>query len=485
MAHPFTVFYSWQSDLKNSTNRSFIEDALKRAVATLGDLEIAIDRDTQDMAGSPDISEAIFAKIEKADAFVCDVSIINSEVIQAGGTQARPVPNPNVLIELGYAMRVLPWERILLVVNDAYGAVEVLPFDIKRKRALTYNLLPGEDKKEVRSRFVSTLAVAVESICKLGPRMETRPASPSLAQVVTQKISGNQADASTSLRSLWKHWMTQLEALAPVFDPKLNNASAYEALLREKLENTLELTREFGEVATVIADANADGLSQVLYDGFLPLIKRYDTGLGPDGQPRHSGILNCDADFFRFIGYEWFVMLVASLLRAERYGQIGKLLKRSFIFAPFGKVGEEPFPFRVVNQAPWLWFQTGRVFEQGALLKARHQLPELEDIVSWRELWEADYFLFLKGQLTDPYWDEQPPGIYLWIMWTASQIHVLPSWAVTWRSKESVEPWLAALGLTSVQDLQSQLTERSKRLNPSLSFHLHSAPLHPELIAIE
>jgi hypothetical protein len=485
MSRPFTVFYSWQSDLPNSINRSFIGDALRRAVTSLGDLEIAIDRDTQDMAGSPDISEAIFAKIEKADAFVCDVSIINSGAIGPDGTLPRPVPNPNVLIELGYAMRVLPWDRILLIVNDAYGPVESLPFDIKRKRALTYNLPLGEEKKDVRARFVATLAVAVKSIYDLGPRAEVRPSEPSLAQVVIQKVSGSQADASTAIRSLWKHWMTELEVLAPIFDSKLQDANVYEALLREKLEGTLELTREFGEIATVIADASADGLSQVLYDGFLPLIKRYDTGIGPNGLPRYDSILNCDADFFRFIGHEWFVMFVACLLRGERYGQLGKLLKRKFTFAPFGKIGEEPFPFPVIKQAPWLWFNRGRIFEQGALLKNRHQLSEVEDIVSWRELWEADYFLFLQGQLTDPHWNEQPPGIYQWIMWTASQIHVLPSWVATWRFKESVEPWLGAFSLNNVQDLQFQLTERKTRLNPSLSFQRHGASLHPELIAIQ
>ena len=120
------VFYSWQSDLPNSTNRGFIQRALESAAAVIaGDdtvaLEPVVDRDTEGVAGSPDIAATIFAKIAAADVVVVDVSVINKA---SGG---RPTPNPNVLIELGYALRALGYERIILVFNRAYGAIEDLP----------------------------------------------------------------------------------------------------------------------------------------------------------------------------------------------------------------------------------------------------------------------------------------------------------------------------------------------------------------------
>ena len=97
------VFYSWQSDLPNKTNRSFIEDALEKAAKAIRDddsiqVEPVIDRDTVGVAGSPEISKTIFSKIDQAKVFVCDISIINS------GADARLAPNPNVLIEPGYAL---------------------------------------------------------------------------------------------------------------------------------------------------------------------------------------------------------------------------------------------------------------------------------------------------------------------------------------------------------------------------------------------
>ena len=94
------IFYSWQSDLPNATNRSFIEKALENAAKAIRNddsisVEPVIDRDTAGVPGSPDIATTIFQKIEKADVFVCDVSFINQ------GTDARQTPNPNVLLELG------------------------------------------------------------------------------------------------------------------------------------------------------------------------------------------------------------------------------------------------------------------------------------------------------------------------------------------------------------------------------------------------
>ena len=107
------IFYSWQSDLPNATNRGFIQDALEGAAAAITsdstvEIEPVVDRDTQGVPGSPDISSTIFSKITSADAFVADVSFIPK-------TEGRPTPNPNVLIELGYALRAIGHENVVLV----------------------------------------------------------------------------------------------------------------------------------------------------------------------------------------------------------------------------------------------------------------------------------------------------------------------------------------------------------------------------------
>jgi hypothetical protein len=134
-----SIFYSWQSDLDDSINRKFIEDVLIRSLHSICKndsefIEPLLDRDTAGLSASPPISESILAKITQADVFVADVSTTNLE------SSSRPTPNPNVLIELGYAVARLGWNRVLLIQNSAFGGPEQLPFDLRGRRVILYHL---------------------------------------------------------------------------------------------------------------------------------------------------------------------------------------------------------------------------------------------------------------------------------------------------------------------------------------------------------
>lgn len=149
------VFYSWQSDLPNKGNRSFIDGCIKKALKELNssetfDIEFCIDRDTLNETGTPDIANTIFAKIDKSKLFIADVSIINSDY------EKRKTPNPNVLIELGYAAKVLGWDRIICLFNTDYGSFNDLPFDIKFRRPLCYSLA-DKNKLEVKKQIVEAI----------------------------------------------------------------------------------------------------------------------------------------------------------------------------------------------------------------------------------------------------------------------------------------------------------------------------------------
>ena len=131
------VFYSWQSDSPAKTNRNFIENCLKSSLKKLTQdtealVEPVLDRDTSGVSGSPDIVESIFAKISTTDVFVADLTLCIKN------SSGRFSPNPNDLIELGYAVAQLGWERIILVQNVIFGGPEMLPFDLRGRRIMTY-----------------------------------------------------------------------------------------------------------------------------------------------------------------------------------------------------------------------------------------------------------------------------------------------------------------------------------------------------------
>ncbi len=157
-----SIFYSWQSDLPSSTNRGFIEECIKEAIKMLKktynfSLDIRIDHDTKNATGTPDIVNTIFNKIERAKIFIADISIINNN------PEGRKTPNPNVLLELGYAAKVVGWEKIICVFNKDFGEFEDLPFDLRFRRPLIYSL-KDKNKSEVRK---SVAKVICDTIIKL------------------------------------------------------------------------------------------------------------------------------------------------------------------------------------------------------------------------------------------------------------------------------------------------------------------------------
>lgn len=147
------IFYSWQSDLPNSETRGLIQDSISSAVKMLRDtVEIEADRDTKGEYGSPDIVQTIFSKIDECDIFIADVSIVNkySSITDEGENgNVRYGPNPNVMLELGYAASVVVWENVICILDTDYGSPDDLPFDLAHHRLSPYSL-KEKTKKDVK-----------------------------------------------------------------------------------------------------------------------------------------------------------------------------------------------------------------------------------------------------------------------------------------------------------------------------------------------
>lgn len=130
-----TIFFSWQSDT-NSKNRNFIEKCIKNAITSLnktGDLDIVLrfDKDTSGLTGSPDIMQSIFRKIDKCVLFIADISLVIGET--------RKSPNPNVLLETGYAAKSLGWNKVVCLLNRISGGLEDVPFDLEHNRITLFD----------------------------------------------------------------------------------------------------------------------------------------------------------------------------------------------------------------------------------------------------------------------------------------------------------------------------------------------------------
>ena len=166
-----TVFYSWQSDLPET--RGVIQWALYKATKNLNrdldlDEPLRVDQDTEGVAGWPDITSALFDKIDQCAVFVADITPINGP-----NSDFRITPNPNVLLELGYALATgFGRTRIICVINTHYlpnGDLRKLPFDLRGSRPVQFALedpaergvKPGQEDP-TRTRARADLAAKLE-----------------------------------------------------------------------------------------------------------------------------------------------------------------------------------------------------------------------------------------------------------------------------------------------------------------------------------
>lgn len=211
------IFWSWQSDTHQKSGRYFVRDVLDVLVKELNTLEgteeaergddigpIEVDHDTKNVAGSPPIAATILEKIRDAAVFVADVTPVGLT------PNGKHLPNPNVMIELGYAIRALGLNRIVLVMNKAaHSTFDTLPFDLRHLRGpVVYDL--GEDpspeqkqtqkeklKSELRLRIKPSLQAAADALRESKRQRHPHPefalkivaAEGEMPKTITQKLT--------------------------------------------------------------------------------------------------------------------------------------------------------------------------------------------------------------------------------------------------------------------------------------------------------
>ena len=128
-----TNFFAWQLDTPAADNKKFIWDAIQAAAKNVDPNTNPIESprpeiDIQGEAGAPNIVQTNFDRNSNCAIFVADLTFVGTT---DGG---KRIPNPNVMIELGFAARCVGWKRTILILNEEYGKAKDLPFDILQNR---------------------------------------------------------------------------------------------------------------------------------------------------------------------------------------------------------------------------------------------------------------------------------------------------------------------------------------------------------------
>lgn len=251
-----TIFYSWQSDLPGSDTRNIIQDSIKDAVRLLRDtVDIEADRDTKGEFGSPDIAQTIFSKIDECDIFIADVSAVcqYETIDKDGNKKIKYMPNPNVMLELGYAAHVVSWDRVICVLNSDYGAPENMPFDIASRRLTPFSLKDGKSKGEVKKYIKGVIQDTVENVLENGKRVKAGFSNLRLGSFVDGTVSNSICPIEmTSAKSYVEHKTQILEESLRLLE-KIRSIKILEpSELQSEVDVSDEAMGNAGDVTPVI-----------------------------------------------------------------------------------------------------------------------------------------------------------------------------------------------------------------------------------------
>ncbi len=129
----YKIFYSWQSDNKQSRNA--VRTALKKACEKFSNEGISISivqGPGEDANGMTKIDDAVLKNISECDIFICDLT----PVAKYG---EKLMPNSNVLIEMGYALAIKGQNYMIGVANLQGNDASHMPFDIRQMRIGYYS----------------------------------------------------------------------------------------------------------------------------------------------------------------------------------------------------------------------------------------------------------------------------------------------------------------------------------------------------------
>ncbi len=170
---PYTIFFSWQADTSKTEGRNLIENALNKAIkaisndtsiegAVRGDFKV--DQGTKGTPGRPNVVDTILGKIKKAAIVVPDFTYVGMRA-----DNKRLMPNPNVMVEYGYALATLTDLRIITVMNTAHGSPteHPLPFDLQGAMYPIFYNCPDGASAEQRAKAREELAKDFEKDIRL------------------------------------------------------------------------------------------------------------------------------------------------------------------------------------------------------------------------------------------------------------------------------------------------------------------------------
>lgn len=247
--------------------------------------------------------------------------------------------------------------------------------------------------------------------------------------------------------------MVEIERSLASSEPRSFRTGGSVEELIAAIGGTVHVMEEFTRLAEAVAAADDPGVARAVYKSLTPVIERY---AGSQSTPRFD---RRDFDYYRFLGHEMLVTLMAMVLGARRFRLAGELVDHRFAIASdshaprlatFGAASD------LLESLEQLSGKRRVLSMHAELLEGRHTRGPLARL-PFDEFVAADYFLFLRGEL-EP--ETAPQKRFEWRPWSTAKMHEPP-----WFLREPLTEELAnALRCGDVPALRARLRDRAPRL---------------------
>jgi hypothetical protein len=170
----YKVFFAFQMDIEDKYGKGFICSALDITIDKFlkEGIKVELDYGFRGTPGTPLLIDTMLNKSDGADMVIVDLTFtsarewLDAEIVDEDDqvkwisipkVDRKPSPNPNVLLETGFAWAKKGTFRTLVVMNEAFGSPKFMPVDMIGFRwGITYNL--NSKNYEVRKTERSNLA---------------------------------------------------------------------------------------------------------------------------------------------------------------------------------------------------------------------------------------------------------------------------------------------------------------------------------------
>jgi len=292
----------------------------------------------------------------------------------------RPTPNPNVLVELGYALKHLGENRIILLFNSAYGAAHNLPFDLSQMARIEYNRKEGDrNKRKKTNELAIDLERSIKSILEGHIKIN-------LIDETVQAIDSGAPNRLKLLENYTKVLYNNLDSS----NSTLNETSPdYYSDLLSTIEDTSPLINDFIKLAESISLSDDSDACEILVESFRNLADRCSFPANTSGSWSDSQFW-----YFRVISKLLWTTFVASLLKRRRWELIKYAMDHNYRHqnAPFEELEGKLFAY-IGCQHVGLTSQ--------ALEMVLSNIYQSDSPVTIDEYVAADFFLCLRGRVIE------------------------------------------------------------------------------------